>query len=166
MDMPQPPPPPPLTHRQLKAMAKASRPWHSKKRYWVLGVVVLAIVGFSVGSNSAKTPAPATSGGGVKTLSNNGSNPPQADVALTSCTMGEYSLPSVKIQITNHSTGRSNYIVSVNLLDASGAKIGEGAALSNNVEAGQVANDDVAATISGGTLARCVVTEVNRFASR
>jgi hypothetical protein len=146
------------------ALAKASRPWYAEKRFWALGLVAFFVTMTALGAS--KTPASSENVGGVRTLSVNGANPPQADVTLTSCSIGEYGLPSVKILITNRSSGRSNYIVSVNLLDAAGTKIGEGFASSNNVEAGQSAVDDVAAMVSAGTLARCVVTEVNRFASR
>lgn len=46
--------PPPQTneqlgHKQLKAMAKASRPWYLKKRFWLLGAVGLIAIGTMIG---------------------------------------------------------------------------------------------------------------------
>jgi hypothetical protein len=153
-----------LTPRQAKALAKAGRPWYAKKRFWLLGVIgVLAIV--AVASNSGRTSGTgAHTQGGVSTLSSNAKYPPQADVTLTGCAAGTI-MPDVKVTITNHSPERSNYLVSLNLLDASGTKIGEGTAASNNVEPAQTAIEDVLAT-ANGTLATCNITEVNRFASK
>lgn len=166
MDTMTPPTPQPeLNHKQLKAMAKASRPWYLKKKIWALGVVgVIIIAAAAGGSGGSKGSTSTKSNGGVSTLSDNGSHPPQADVAVTSCSTGVIG-PEASLRITNHSSGRSDYMISVNFLDASGTKVAEGTAFSNNIEAGQSAVEKaVGFTESKGALT-CTVTDVNRFAS-
>lgn len=163
---PQTPAPENLNRKQLKALAKASRPWYLKKRFWALGAFGIIIVAAAAGSGGSGSGTTDTKqNGGVSSLSNNGENPPQADVAMSKCTNGEYGLADVEVTITNHSSKRSNYTVSLNLLDSSGVKVGEGTAISNNIEAGQSAVESVLASSSGKTFATCQVTEVNRFAS-
>jgi hypothetical protein len=159
---------PEMNHKQLKALAKASRPWYAKKRIWALGVVGIIVIAAAAGSGGGSGGSGSTStkqNGGVSTLSNNGKNPPQADVAMSKCSNGEYGLADVEVTITNHSSERSNYMVSVNLVDASGVKVGEGSAFSNNVEPGQVAIEKALASASGKPFATCKITDVNRFAS-
>jgi hypothetical protein len=163
---PQNPDPSSLSHKQLKALAKASRPWYRKKRFWALGavgLVVLITVANGGGSNGGSTST--KQNGGVSTLSNNDSHPPQADVAISKCSTDEIGLPNVELTITNHSTGRSNYMISVNLLDASGTKVGDGTAVSNNVDPGQVAIEKALASSNERTFATCKVVSVDRFAS-
>jgi len=153
-----------LSHKQLKALAKASRPWYRKKRFWALGLVAVIGIGAAAGGSGGSDGADADNNGGVKTLSANGDNPPQADVELTACSNGEFGIPEIMTKITNHSSKRSDYSFQVNVLDASGTKIGEGFGASNNVEAGQSAIEEVFAT-ANGDVASCTITEVNRFAS-
>ena len=43
-----------LSHKELKAMAKASRPWYLKKRFWLLGVVGLIVVGTMMGGGGSE----------------------------------------------------------------------------------------------------------------
>lgn len=159
------PPAPPLDHKQLKALAKASRPWYAKKRTWALGVVGLIVVAAAAGSGGSKGTTKTKSNGGVSTLSNNGSNPPQADVAVESCTIDAIGYPKAGLRITNHSSGRSNYMISINFLDAAGTKVAEGAAISNNVDPGQSAIETAGGLASVKGALTCKVTDVNRFAS-
>lgn len=166
MTEPRPETPENLNHKQLKALAKASRPWYLKKRIWVLGIVGIIGIAAAAGSGGSSSGSTSTKqNGGVSTLSNNGENPPQADVAMSKCSNGEFGLADVEVTITNHSSKRSNYLISLNLLDAAGNKVGEGTAVSNNVEAGQVAIESALASASGKTFATCQITDVDRFAS-
>jgi hypothetical protein len=164
MDTPQTPAPQDLNHKQMKALAKASRPWYAKKRFWALGVIGFIIIASAVGSNATKGTTSTTSNGGVSTLSNNGSNPPQADVAITSCTTALIG-PEAALRITNHSSGRSNYMISVNFLDAAGTKIAEGAAISNNIDPGQSAVEKATGFTEAKGALTCKVVNVNRFAA-
>jgi hypothetical protein len=156
--------PPQLDHKQLKALAKASRPWYLKKRFWALGVVGVIIVAMAASSGGSKGSTDTKTNGGVSTLSNNGSNPPQADVEITSCSTGVIG-PEAALRITNHSSGRSNYMISVNFLDASGTKVAEGTAISNNIEPGQAAVEQAAGFTQTKGAVTCKVIDVNRFAS-
>lgn len=160
-----PVPPPPMNHKQLKAAAKAARPWYLKKRFWALGLVAVIVVG-GVASSSSSSKTDSKQNGGVQTVSNNGENPPQADVSITSCDLDQYlSYPQATLHITNHSTKTSDYMIEVNFLDASGTKIADGTAISNNIEAGQSAIEKATGLSSMKGAITCKVTDVNRFAS-
>lgn len=161
---PQPTHDPNLNHKQLKALAKASRPWYLKKRFWALGAAGLIIIAIAANSGGGKDTTDTKTNGGVSTQSNNGSNPPQADVAITSCSTGAVG-PEAALRITNHSSGRSNYMIGVNFLDASGTKVAEGTAISNNVEPGQAAVEKAVGFSETKGAITCTVTDVNRFAS-
>jgi len=117
------------------------------------------------GGSKGTTNTSTTSNGGVSTLSNNGSNPPQADAALTSCTTDAAGDPTAAFTITNHSSGRSDYVISVNFLDASGTKVAEGSAISNNIDPGQSALETAVGFASTQGATTCKVTNVDRFAS-
>lgn len=162
-----PPTPAPenLNRKQLKALAKASRPWYLKKRFWALGVIAVIIIAIAAGSSGSKGTTTTKNNGGVSTLSNNGANPPQADVAVESCATDAIGDPTAGLRITNHSSGRSDYIVSVNFLDGSGTKIAEGTAISNNIDPGQAAVESATGFTQAGGAVTCKVTNVNRFAS-
>lgn len=168
MTPPRPETPENLNHKQLKALAKASRPWYAKKRNWVLGVVgVIVIAAVAGGSSSSKGSTSTKSNGGVSTVSGNGTHPPQADVAIESCATDAAGFMTAGLRITNHSTGRSNYMISVNFLDGAGTKVAEGTAFSNNIDAGQAAIDSANSLTEpkGSGSFSCKVTDVNRFAS-
>lgn len=136
---------------------------------WI-GIATLAFVGLlvviAIAAVAGSKDEDADTGGdgtGVASSSGNTTNPPEADVEITQCADGQFG-PEVKIRITNHSSKRSNYLVSLNLENASGTKVGEGTGASNNVEPGQVAEEDVLATASGD-VAKCVLKDVERYAS-
>lgn len=157
-----------LNHKQLKALAKASRPWYAKKRIWALGVVGIIIVAAAAGSGgSSDSKSTSTKqNGGVSTLSNNGENPPQADVAVQKCEIESiFRYPKATLKITNNTSKRSDYIISVNFLDASGTKIAEGGALSSNIDPGQSAIETAGGLTEMKGAVTCKVTDVNRFAS-
>lgn len=155
---------PTYDHKQLKALAKASRPWYAKKRFWLLGVIVLIII-ISISNSGSSKNTNTKNNGGVSTLSNNGSNPPQADVTLTSCTVDSSGYPTAALKITNHSSGRSSYTISVNFVDDSNTKVAEGASFSSNVDPGQSALETAGGTAVVQGAVTCKVTNVDRFAS-
>jgi uncharacterized protein DUF4352 len=43
-----------MSHKELKALAKARRPWYLKKRFWLLGVVGIIIIASVAGSSGSK----------------------------------------------------------------------------------------------------------------
>lgn len=114
---------------------------------------------------SGETASSSRGGGGdADSSSSNTGNPPQNDVEVTTCEPGEFGLAKVRVRITNHSSKRSNYMLSVNLEDDAGTKVGEAFGASNNIEPGQSADEELPATASG-TFTRCVVKNVERYAS-
>lgn len=50
-----------------KAYAKASRPWHQKKRFWILGVVAVLVLWAAIGGSGGGQDAPAGTTGGQAT---------------------------------------------------------------------------------------------------
>ena len=90
-------------------------------------------------------------------------HPAMDDVELGACRDGEFG-PTVSVHITNHSSERSNYMVSVNLLDDDGSKIGEGVGFENNLGPGQDAVTEVAAS-ARGEWTQCELVDVFRVAS-
>ncbi len=148
MDTMTPPIQPSLTPKQLKALAKAERKFYQKKRFWVPVIGLLVIVGI------------AAAGGGSSPVNHPAAN----DVAITSCGSDSVGFAKVGVTITNHSTGQSNYLISVNVLDAAGNKIGEADGASNNIASGQSSTESLTGSLNG-TPARCVVGNVTRLAS-
>lgn len=144
-----------------KARQKALRPWYKKKRTWVLGIVGLFVV-IAIASSTSDEKTPVRSGDAASS-SGNTNNPPAGDVTMATCEQGQFG-PTVRVTITNRSSKRSNYLVSANLEDAAGNKVGEANGASNNVEPGQTATADLLASANGG-FTRCVVKNVERFAS-
>lgn len=67
-----------LSRKELKALAKARRPWFMKKRFWALGLVGVIAVGSAIGSGSGgsdKDADPIAQGGTENsTSSESGSN--------------------------------------------------------------------------------------------
>lgn len=160
---------PELNHKQLKALAKASRPWYAKKRTWVAGFFGLIIFGSAIGaaSGGGSDGTSTKQNGGVSTLSNNGKNPPQADVALDKCGTTQFgAFPEATLRVTNHSSERSDYMININFLDASGTKIGDGFAMTDNIDPGQSAVTSAAGLGADPKATKtCQIVEVDRFAS-
>jgi hypothetical protein len=136
-------------------------------RNWVIGIVAAAVAIGVIGSVSAggskhnpSTPGPAapTVGRGV------GANDASADVKLTSVKDEGSGIASGVVTITNHSSKRSDYFVTVVFLDADGTQAGDGIASAMAVEPGQVARASLVGTTTGSwTKAR--VTDIQRTAS-
>jgi hypothetical protein len=132
----------------------------------VIVLVVLAILGSLGGSdndNTNNTDTPKTTSPAGVSSNNSGNHAAANDVVISTCTTGAY-FPEVKVTITNHTSKRSNYSLEVTLLDSSGNKVGDGFAASNNVEAGQTAYVDVAATTTGA-FSSCNIASVSRYAA-
>lgn len=165
------PDPSTLNHKQLKALAKASRPWYAMKRTWIGGafalLLLIGIIGAAVGGGSNSNGSTSTKqNGGVSTLSNNDSHPPQADAELTVCAPAQFlNYPQATVKVTNHSTGRSDYMVEVKFIDPTNTVVGTGTAIMNNVDPGQSAIDTAGAVSSNAAHFTCQISSVDRFAS-
>lgn len=127
--------------------------------------LTLVLLAFGLVATGAACTAPTTTQkGGVTSSPGNNEHKSAADVAVTSCSHSD-GFATIKVTITNQTSKRSNYILTANILDASGAKVGEAFGASNNVEAGQVAYETMSGTYTGGAPAKCVMTDVTRYAS-
>ncbi|WP_175410215.1 FxLYD domain-containing protein [Streptomyces sp. TRM64462] len=91
---------------------------------------------------------------------------PEGDVQITSCAVDSLTnLARAELLITNRSSKPSNYIVQIEFVDASGRRLDEGYAATNNVAPGQ--QSSVAAqglTQIDGPIT-CRIADVTRFAS-
>jgi hypothetical protein len=164
--------------KAAKAHAKALRPWYRKKRFIGLGVLAaLFAVGVASSGSGGDEPAEvaattdADAAGatddGPRTMSGNTEFPPGDDVEISSCQVDDVlGWPSADLSITNNSPEPSDYMVSVNFT-VDGVKIGEGAALSSNVDPGQraVATAQGTGDVGDGQAVTCEIVEVERFAS-
>lgn len=152
--------------KAAKAYAKAKRPFYKKKRYWLVAVIVVIIIAAVASSSSNDDKTNSANNGGTKSLSNNGTHPPQADVTLTSCSADDLGFFQALAKVTNHSSKRSNYIIEIAFDSKDGkTQLDTTSVIVNNLEPGQSSNQ------KGGTLTKatgaytCKVTDVNRFAS-
>jgi hypothetical protein len=158
-----------------KARAKAMRPWYKKKRIilpLILLVVVLLAAVSSSGSKDKKTDvsskgSSAASGEtGTKSVQSSGSSAAANDVTIDACVADEtLGLITPKLTILNHSSKQSNYLVSLNIEDSSGTKLGEATAASNNVDPGQTAKVDGLSGYKASGPVTCKVKSVTRYAS-
>lgn len=137
--------------------------------------VVLGIAGALLGSEDspkAKEPATQASAPAASAPAKAPASKPaapsgaKADVKITACeldsTMG---WAKAELTITNGSSKKSNYIVSIEFVDASGTRLGEAVAATNNLAPGQAANVTAQGLDQIKDKITCKVTEVTRYAS-
>ncbi|MFD5938294.1 FxLYD domain-containing protein [Streptomyces griseus] len=90
----------------------------------------------------------------------------EGDVKITGCeVMDGTGWPKADVLITNRSSKTSNYIVSVEFVDASGKRLADAMAASNNVAAGQEVEEDAQSLDKVEGKVSCKVTKVTRYAS-
>lgn len=125
------------------------------------GAVVLAASGSfassgSVGSNAA--PGVTASPGG---------HPASADVSITNCVADPATgYPQATLQITNHSSADSNYIVTVAFNSPDGkTQYDTGSAAAENLGSGQTTSQTADSFKSGGAGFICKLASVTRYAS-
>lgn len=101
----------------------------------------------------ASKPAPAPAGA-------------EADVKVTGCEVDSAThWAKALLTITNGSSKKSNYMVSVEFVDASGTRVGEAIAASNNLAPGQAAKETAQGLDQIDGKVTCKVTKVTRYAS-
>lgn len=128
----------------------------------VIGLgVVIGIATSASSSKHADAPAKPASPGVSKGIA---AKDASADVTKVTCSDAGFGLAEGKVAITNHSSKRSDYFVTVVFIAADGTHRGEGLASSMGVEGGQRAVADLTGTASGKWMT-CKVTEVQRTAS-
>lgn len=152
-----------------KARAKAERPWFKKKRY-LLSIAFVALMVIAVASSGGDDDKVATG-----TTDRPASEQPSSaqsrkseldDVRATSCEVA-YGFATIGLQVVNNSSKESNYVITLGLVDATGAKVGDGFGSTNNLKPGQTANIEGSGTVSDAAEGpvSCVVEEVERYAS-
>jgi hypothetical protein len=181
------PPPPPAAAAPTRqaaradaaaaqARSKAMRPWFKKKRIMLpLGLVVLVVIIAAAsggGNKKDNVTASNTTTPGQTTVTtvksvNSGSHPAADDVTITDCENQGYGAVKVGVQVINHTTKTSNYLVEIGVNDSAGTKVGDGGASTNSLAPGQTATIDGYGTASSSTkgAVTCVVTSVTRYAS-
>lgn len=91
---------------------------------------------------------------------------PEGDVKITGCEVNDMTeWPKADVLITNRSAKTSNYIVSVEFVDASGKRLADALAASNNVAAGQKVETEAQSLDKVTGKVECRVTKVTRYAS-
>lgn len=128
-----------------------------------IGIAVMIAAGLAalIGSGSSK---PGGGGGGHKTSGPRGGSAAN-DVTIVSCTTTN-GQPTAKVQIVNHSSKASGYIVTITF-DSSDGKIHYRSSLTsvNNVGSGRSVVRNVAVVKSGSGKFTCKVSDVTRWAS-
>lgn len=180
--MPPPPgAPAPMDPRSAKADAKAAkarskalRPWWKKKRFILGGLVALVVVASAAGAGNSDD-EPTDNAGAAESESKSdkrsisqglGSADASDDVELTACGPDEFGWGNAEVAITNTSSKRSDYFVTVAFESADGnEKFADAIAHSMNVEPGQRSTVEANSLteVPGG--ATCRIVEVQRTAS-
>lgn len=166
--------PPPMGRREgradgraEKAREKALRPWYQKKRFLIpIGVVVIGGLASAAGGGDddkkVSTNTDAEDDGAVVATDSE-----KDDVTIVNCGAPSYGTTTISLTVVNNSSKASDYIIDIGIVDASGAKVGEGFASTDNVAPGQTANIDGYGTVSDASVGAvsCTVDDVERFAS-
>jgi hypothetical protein len=134
------------------------------------GVAVVAVVAVVlVGSGDDSDGSPASDGRSITEGSEQepgGSSRPEDDVRITSCELDpSLKWPSAELTVTNRSGDRSNYLVSVEFVDAQGIRINEGYAAANNLLPKQSAEVKAQGMSAAEGEITCKVNKVTRYAS-
>lgn len=138
----------------------------------VLGAVGMALGGSDSGSDKGgevlEVTAPPSKGAAKEEAPAKAKTPdgPEGDVKITGCEVDSTtSWPRADVLITNRSSKRSNYIVSVEFVDSSGKRLGEAFAATNNVAPQQEVEADAQSLDKVAGTVKCRVTKVTRYAS-
>ncbi|MEV6081766.1 hypothetical protein AB0L80_42870 [Streptomyces sp. NPDC052069] len=143
----------------------------------VVLVIMLGIIGMVVGGTDSgsdeggvlEVTAPPTKAAGKaeeKPVEAEKPAGPEGDVKVTGCEVNDSTgWPKADILITNHSAKKSNYIISVEFVDASGKRLADAVAASNNVAPKQEVEEDAQSLDKVEGKVTCRVTKVTRYAS-
>lgn len=137
----------------------------------VLLLVIIGVVGAFLtsgtdtddepGSVLEVTASASASGGGKTAPAPKGA---EGDVTIKACEVnGTTTWPAADLEIVNHSDAKANYIVSVEFLDSSGTRLGEGMAATNNLAPGQKAKAKAQALSDTSGKVTCKVSKVTRY---
>ncbi|WP_327169532.1 FxLYD domain-containing protein [Streptomyces subrutilus] len=140
-------------------------------------VVLLGVVGAMLGTDgkdkTATPPAPGASAAPSAPAKAPASEPAapapkgaEADVKITSCEVDSATnWAKANLTITNGSSKKSNYLINVEFVNASGTRVGEAIAATNNLAPGQAAQQTAQGLDQIKDKVTCKVTSVTRYAS-
>lgn len=90
----------------------------------------------------------------------------EADVKITSCEVDSATnWAKAELTITNGSSKKSNYMISIEFVNGAGTRVGEAIAASNNLAPGQAAQETAQGLDQIKEKVTCKVTKVTRYAS-
>ncbi|MFJ4791747.1 hypothetical protein [Kitasatospora purpeofusca] len=130
----------------------------------LVGVIIAVVVAVG-GTGSGPSNPSSASASGPLTGSNNTDHPPAGDVTVAGCDTNAAKFPVAHLEIRNHTSKASTYIVSVEFTDSSGTRLGEGLTSSTAVAPGQLVKTDTAAIVEVSGDIQCRVTRVDRYAA-
>lgn len=166
--------------KAAKAAAKALRPWFKKKRFWLLGVVVIAVVATATqgGSDTTTTTSPGAQESETGTQNNKatatedtigtglGSKDASGDIDTIDCgTPDAIGVRYPEVKVTNRSEKTSTYFITVEYESADGStKYDETIIFISSLNPGQSMTEKglIANEIPDGAV--CKITEIQRTA--
>ncbi|POX42431.1 hypothetical protein C3486_05345 [Streptomyces sp. Ru73] len=90
----------------------------------------------------------------------------EGDVKIDSCAVDPLTgWPAAKVTITNRTDQESNYMATIEFVEADGTRVGTGLAAENNLKAGQKARTTAQGLQKAGTGMRCKIASVTRYPS-
>jgi hypothetical protein len=137
-------------------------PVQPKKRHWVrwtilsaIGIILVIVVASCVARvNSAVDSLDSATTTGPASSSQNKEHPPAEDVRLGRPDLTHVSafegpaIVEVSATITNHSSKRSDYMVTVEIIDTDGNRLGETAVIATDVAPGQSVKESAVADLN------------------
>ncbi|WP_411140271.1 FxLYD domain-containing protein [Streptomyces sp. x-80] len=90
----------------------------------------------------------------------------KSDVKIDDCSVGGVTgWPAAKLTVTNHSSTKANYIISIEFVDSSGTRLGTGAAAENGLAPKQQAKVTAQGVEKVSGKVTCKVVTVGRYPS-
>jgi hypothetical protein len=166
--------------KAAKAAAKALRPWFKKKRFWLLGVIAVAV--FAVvaqsGSDTTTTTTPAAEESSAGAENNEasatedtvgtglGSKDASGDIDNVDCgTPDSIGFRYPEVKVTNRSEKTSTYFITLEFESADGSiKYDEAIIIISSLDSGQTMTEKGIITNDIPDGAVCKITEIQRTA--
>lgn len=137
----------------------------------IVGLVVIAALAGIAGNSSPKNEAAPPAANGAKPPPAPAAKPAapsgaEGDVHIKTCEVDAgMGWAKANLTITNRSPKTSNYMIQVEFVDASGTRLGEAIAATNNLAPGQSAQETAQGLDQIKNKVTCKVTKVTRYAS-
>lgn len=135
-----------------------------------LGIVAVLVAVFAMGPPERTTEqvATGTPTSGPESISDNASNPPQADLnGDTECAVDDLGWVTARGTLTNHSSQTSSYIIHLSFNDGAAVRFAEAPAFHNDVRAGETVRWDAPTFTRPAEGAwTCEVVSIERYASQ